>query len=232
MVASTYAACIDRILAQREGGVVHFVNVHTLMESETNQSLREAFLAPGVSNFPDGKPLVWLLRGSSAAAAERLCGPDIMHDVLKRAPAEPMALLGANSDKLSALRQNYNLSRCGIYSPPFRPFSENAAREDWAALLNTMPAGVRPRWVWVALGAPKQELWMRAVSQLAPDVRFFGIGAAADFLSGAKSRAPAWMQDAGLEWAFRLMSEPRRLGPRYVSTNLRFVWKCIRGGEE
>ena len=229
LVASTYAECIEQILTHREGGVVHFVNVHTLMEAEKNPKLREAFLAPKALNFPDGKPLVWLLRKASSALSERLCGPDVMHDILRKAPEAPMAILGATPEILSALQHKYNLTQCAFLCPPYRPFSEASAQEDWNALLQAMPAGLRPRWVWVALGAPKQELWMHTVAQQAPDVRFFGIGAAVDFLSGVKPRAPEWMQKSGLEWAFRLASEPRRLGGRYFSTNARFLWKCIRG---
>jgi N-acetylglucosaminyldiphosphoundecaprenol N-acetyl-beta-D-mannosaminyltransferase len=106
-----------------------------------------------------------------------------------------------------------------------RPFSAENAREDWAAFLKLCPQ--TPQLVWVGLGAPKQERWMREVAKVAPETLFFGIGAAMDFLSESKARAPGWMQRNGLEWFFRLVQEPRRLGMRYLATNSRFLIKAL-----
>src|SRR5690606_3404833 len=85
-----------------------------------------------------------------------------------------------------------------------------------------------PRIVWVGLGAPKQELWLRSVSPLAPQTLFLGVGAAFDFLSLAKVRAPLLMQRLGLEWMHRLAHEPKRLWKRYLLTNSRFVSLAVR----
>jgi N-acetylglucosaminyldiphosphoundecaprenol N-acetyl-beta-D-mannosaminyltransferase len=86
----------------------------------------------------------------------------------------------------------------------------------------------RPHLVWVGLGAPKQELWSAWASAQAPGVTFVGVGAAFDFLAGVKRRAPSWMHRAGLEWLYRMASEPRRLTSRYVRSNSEFVWRTSR----
>jgi N-acetylglucosaminyldiphosphoundecaprenol N-acetyl-beta-D-mannosaminyltransferase len=116
------------------------------------------------------------------------------------------------------------------YSPPYRPFSKENAREDWETFLaRAKAAGVeRPRWVWVGLGAPKQEKWMEAVAEIAPDTLFFGVGAAFDFLAGTKARAPEWMRKSGLEWLHRFGSEPGRLWKRYLVTHSLFLYELLK----
>ena len=85
-----------------------------------------------------------------------------------------------------------------------------------------------PDIVWVGLSTPKQERWMRAhVGRLEAPV-LIGVGAAFDFHAGLKRQAPVWMQRSGLEWLFRLLTEPRRLGPRYLVNNPAFVWRIVR----
>jgi N-acetylglucosaminyldiphosphoundecaprenol N-acetyl-beta-D-mannosaminyltransferase len=110
----------------------------------------------------------------------------------------------------------------GRLSPPFGSWTSNAE----ATLLEKI-SSTRPDVVWCALGAPRQELWMRRIgSALAPAV-LLGVGAAFDFLAGSKPRAPLWMQQVGLEWLHRLASEPRRLGARYFRTNTEYVVRAL-----
>ena len=118
--------------------------------------------------------------------------------------------------------------KANCYSPPVRPFSAENANEDSRNFLALCSGGQIPSVVWVGLGAPKQELWMQAVSPLATATLFFGIGAAFDFLTGSKSRAPLWMQKNGLEWLYRLSREPGRLGGRYLVTNSLFTVKVAK----
>jgi N-acetylglucosaminyldiphosphoundecaprenol N-acetyl-beta-D-mannosaminyltransferase len=94
--------------------------------------------------------------------------------------------------------------------------------------LKAMIAEARPHVVWVALGCPKQELWMARNAAFLGVPMMVGIGAAFDFLAGDKKRAPRWIQDAGLEWLFRLLSEPRRLWKRYLIGNSVFVLALAR----
>jgi len=107
----------------------------------------------------------------------------------------------------------------GTYSPPFRPLTPEED-EQIVAMINR----ARPDIVWVGLGAPKQEYWMAEhVGRLEAPV-MVGVGAAFDFHSGRKKQAPRWMQRSGLEWLFRLLTEPRRLWRRYLINNPLFLW--------
>lgn len=210
-------------------GFVCFVNVHVAVEAQDSPELARALAAADL-RFADGVPLVWLARG---ALPGRVCGPDFMSAAL----ADPMRLgvpadaafgiLGGHPGQAARLAARFPRARLIEHSPPFRPFSEAAALEDWEALRRRCPEGP-PRVVWVALGAPKQERWMAAVAPRAPGTLFLGIGAALDFLAGDKPRAPRWMQKLGLEWAHRLASEPGRLAGRYGRTNARFLRLALR----
>jgi N-acetylglucosaminyldiphosphoundecaprenol N-acetyl-beta-D-mannosaminyltransferase len=148
-----------------------------------------------------------------------------MRRLLSRAPSTPMALLGgARLGVLEKIRSKHSLSNVRLYSPPFRAPSPESVREDLSL------AGVfehRPRWIWVGLGAPKQELWMQLASKIYPDAIYFGVGAAFDFLSGEKVRAPSLVRSLGLEWAHRWMSEPRRLSGRYLKSNTKFLIRSL-----
>jgi N-acetylglucosaminyldiphosphoundecaprenol N-acetyl-beta-D-mannosaminyltransferase len=111
---------------------------------------------------------------------------------------------------------------CGAISPPFGHVDEH----EWRKIAAEVNAA-RPDIVWVGLGAPRQELWMHAHRRELDAPALIGVGAVFDFASGCKKRAPAWMRRSGLEWFFRLMQEPLRLGPRYVFTNSRFLLSVL-----
>lgn len=217
-------ACQERVQS-RQGGYVCFVNVHSLTESTRDKVLHDtlngAYLAAA-----DGLPLVWTSRLMRAPIQGRACGPDFLENWFKTDRKLTQGFIGGAPGQAEKLRQRFD-SQAPIYSPPLRPFSEGAAAEDWKTFLDSCPGGKAPNVIWVGLGAPKQEFWMRAVSRLAPETLFFGVGAAFDFFSGTKSRAPRWMQKTGLEWLHRLMSEPQRLWKRYLVTNSLFVLKLI-----
>lgn len=115
-----------------------------------------------------------------------------------------------------------------VHSPPMRPFSEAHALEDWQAFVARCPDRRPPGLVRVGLGAPKQERWIAAVSRAVPEVMFFGVGAAFDFLAERKPRAPRVLQRLGLEWTHRLASEPGRLWLRYLVANARFAGLVAR----
>lgn len=214
------AACEDR-LARGTGGSACFVNVHTLTEASTDVVLRAALHAASFL-FADGLPLVWLARAKRAPIATRVCGPDFMDAMLRRHGARVHGLIGASPEVTGAVATRYGIQVIA-HSPPMRPFSETHAQEDWQAFVARCPGRRPPQLVWVGLGAPKQERWMAAVSRAVPDVMFFGVGAAFDFLAGRKPRAPRVLQRMGLEWTYRLASEPRRLWKRYLVTNARFA---------
>jgi len=214
------AICEAR-LARGAGGSAYFVNVHMLTEASRDAHLLGALRAASFL-FADGVPLLWLARAKRAPIATRVCGPDFMDAMLRRQSARVHGLIGASPEVTGAIARRYGI-RAIVYSPPMRPFSEIHALEDWATFVARCPDGRPPPFVWVGLGAPKQERWIAAVSRAVPDVMFFGVGAAFDFLAERKPRAPRMLQRLGLEWTHRLASEPGRLWKRYLVTNARFV---------
>jgi N-acetylglucosaminyldiphosphoundecaprenol N-acetyl-beta-D-mannosaminyltransferase len=172
----------------------------------------------------DGMPLVWALWLFGAPVARRVAGSDLTPAILRRAAPNgiPVGFFGGTPEVLVRLRGWAEATFPGldvafVASPPFRPLSEE---EEEKVVADITASGARI--VFVGLGCPKQELWMDRVHGRLPAVTV-GVGAAFDFLSGSKRRAPRLMQRAGLEWAFRLGSEPRRLWRRYARHNPRFV---------
>ena len=214
---SAVEECVARI-AKGSGGYACFVNVHSLTEATRQPALRES-LREATYCFADGMPLVWLAR---PAIAGRVAGPDFMAALLARTRHLRHGFIGgATTEVAQRIAEQFSVDATG-YAPPMREFSPAHAREDWDRF------GATPPIVWVGLGAPKQELWMAEVAKRAPGVMMFGVGAAFDVLGGRRRRAPAWMQARGLEWAYRLAQEPRRLLPRYVATNTRFLARVVR----
>ena len=110
----------------------------------------------------------------------------------------------------------------GTWSPPFRDLT--AAEE--LAMIDRI-ASSKPDIVWVGLSTPKQERWMARYIGRLPAAVLIGVGAAFDMHAGVKKQAPPWMQRSGLEWLFRLATEPRRLWRRYLTNNPRFVWRLL-----
>jgi N-acetylglucosaminyldiphosphoundecaprenol N-acetyl-beta-D-mannosaminyltransferase len=181
---------------------------------------------------PDGMPLVWGLRMLGAREATRVYGPDLTPAVLRAAERAgvPVGFYGSSPGTLERLftvvRWRYPaLEIAYAFAPPFRPL---APAEDAAVVSGIRDSGARI--LFIGLSTPKQELWMAAHRGSVPAV-MLGVGAAFDFLAGVKPQAPAWMQNSGLEWLFRLCTEPRRLWWRYLKHNPRFAalfaWQLI-----
>lgn len=173
---------------------------------------------------PDGMPVVWGLRWLGCARATRVCGPDLTPEVLRAAAVQgvPVGFYGGTpqaQDRLVAVaRARFpGLAVAFAESPPFRALTEQEDRE-CVERLNRSGA----RLLFVGLGCPKQERWMAAHRGRVQAV-MLGVGAAFDFLAGTKPRAPLWMQRAGLEWVFRLKTEPGRLWRRYLLCDSRFL---------
>jgi N-acetylglucosaminyldiphosphoundecaprenol N-acetyl-beta-D-mannosaminyltransferase len=223
---ATLADATARILQwAREGQSRYacFGTVSALMECRDsvayNNVLEQADLVT-----PDGMPLVWLLRRSGAHEAARVYGPDIMPLVLEGAAREGIAV-GFHGGSQSALAGLTSFARARFpglriayaVSPPFRP---PTTEEDQTTIDEINSANVRI--LFVGLGSPKQDFWMHAHVERINAV-MLGVGAAFDFLAGTKPQAPRWMQRSGLEWLFRLTTEPKRLWRRYLYHNPRFL---------
>ena len=211
-----------------ESRAVLFANVHMLMEAYDDPGYREDLNAADLVN-PDGMPLVWALRAMGESDATRVYGPDATGLLLKAAESAsiPVGFLGGTEHSLQQLvervRQRFpRLPVALAMSPPFRTLS--AAEDAWIST-GILLSGARM--LFVGLGCPRQERWIMNHMDRIPAV-MFGVGAAFDFLGGTKAQAPRWMMRLGLEWLFRLLSEPRRLTGRYVKHNPRFVALLVR----
>jgi N-acetylglucosaminyldiphosphoundecaprenol N-acetyl-beta-D-mannosaminyltransferase len=216
---------IDTVVVARRRGYVCVANVHTVMASREDPELRAAVLGSSMT-VPDGQPLVWAMNMLGHSLGGRVYGPELMSRASARAAVTGQRFYlygGRNQGALVQLalnlRQRYpGVKIVGGYSPPHRSLTD----EEEAAItteINGSGADV----VWVGIGVPKQEKWMaRMRPKLDPPV-LVGVGAAFDFHAGLVPQAPNWMQEAGLEWTFRLAHEPRRLWRRYLRYNPRFL---------
>lgn len=211
-----------------ESRVVCICNAHSVVTARQDLEFAHAIRMADMAT-PDGAPVAWLLRRFGAKGQARINGPDLMLKYCAHAAEEGEAvyLYGASESTLKALVKALSerfprLRIAGSYSPPFRAltFEEDLAIVD---AINRSGAGV----VWVGLGCPKQEKWMTAHRGRINAV-MVGVGAAFDYHAGVITRAPLWMQHAGLEWLHRLVSEPRRLWRRYLLTNMLFIWHATR----
>ena len=219
---------IEGWIASKEPHYVCVSGVHGVMESQRDEMLRRIHNSAGLVT-PDGMPLVWLSRMKGFRHVERVYGPDLMLACCERSIAKGYRHFfygGAEGvpERLAArLRERFpGLSVAGGYSPPFRPLST----EEDDALIRRIDE-TNPDIVWVGLSTPKQERWMyEHVGRLRAPV-VIGVGAAFDFHAGLKRQAPRWMQRSGLEWFFRLVTEPRRLWRRYLINNPLFVWNIL-----
>lgn len=220
---------ITRWIEERRRHYVCVTGVHGVMEAQRDESLRLIHNHSGMTT-PDGMPMVWAGRWAGYRHVRRVYGPDLMLALSERAARQGWRcyLFGGKEGvadlTASRLAEAFpTLSVVGTHSPPFRPLTDV---ED-AALVELIN-GANPDIVWVGLSTPKQERWMAAhLDKLTAPV-LIGVGAAFDIHAGVVRQAPLWMQRSGLEWLFRLGTEPRRLARRYLSNNPRFVMRVLR----
>jgi N-acetylglucosaminyldiphosphoundecaprenol N-acetyl-beta-D-mannosaminyltransferase len=216
---------MDATIARGQRGYICVAATHTVVACQDDPELRDAVLRSSLT-VPDGQPLVWAMNALGHDLPSRVYGPDLMDRYCERSALTGARMFlygGRNQGALVQLALNLRrrypgLKIVGGYSPPFRQLS---AEEEDAVVdeINASKADV----VWVGIGVPKQEKWMAAMRDRLDAPVLVGVGAAFDFHAGLIPQAPAWMQSSGLEWAYRLAHEPRRLWKRYANYNPRFV---------
>jgi len=220
--SDTFCAIADWA-SHHESRYVCICNVHSVVTASQDAAFGRVVNEADMAT-PDGAPVAWMLRRLGHVGQQRINGPDLMWRYCEQAQAraEPIFFYGSSEETLAALTVKLlaafpALKIVGAISPPFRALTMD---EDATIIgqINASRAGV----VFVSLGCPKQELWMAAHRGRIKAV-MIGVGAAFDYHAGSIKRAPKWMQDYGVEWFYRLASEPRRLWQRYLMTNTLFV---------
>lgn len=219
---------MQRWINQRTPNYVCCIPAHAVMDAYDQPGLREVYAKSGL-NTPDGMAIVWLLRQAGYKQVGRVYGPDLLLATCAFGleigwrhyfyGGTPVAV-----EKLAVVLQERfpGLKIAGVESPPYRALTDE---EDVETIGRINLA--KPDIVWVGLGSPKQEQWMHEhVGRIDAPV-LVGIGAAFDFISGTKPQAPGLVQRMGLEWFYRLISEPRRLWKRYVLGYPRFIWLVL-----
>jgi N-acetylglucosaminyldiphosphoundecaprenol N-acetyl-beta-D-mannosaminyltransferase len=211
-----------------ESRAITFVGLHNIMEAHDRLGFREILHTADIRAI-DGMPMVWILRARGHREASRVYGPDATLALFDGAEKSgiPVGFYGGDESTLGKLvaevrRRFPDLRIVYQMSPPFRKLS---AEEDEAIVAEMAASGMR--FLFVGLGCPKQEMWVVAHRGRVPAV-MFAVGAAFDFIAGTKPQAPRWMMRSGLEWAFRLASEPRRLAGRYLKNIPRFLYLLAR----
>lgn len=223
----TVDAAVDQLCswidARSHRHYVTLTNVHMIVEARQSRAFR-AVLREASLSLPDGMPLVWLARARGNTAV-RISGPDFMMDFCARTTTRSYRHFFFGGDPSVARdvaqvveRRFPGVTVAGWISPPFREL----AAEESAELIAEINAS-QPDIIWVALGCPKQEIWMHKNRHRLSAPVMLGVGQAFNVHTGRVPRAPKWMRDSGLEWLFRLSVEPRRLWRRYLFTNANFL---------
>ena len=214
----------QELIEQRRPVQHAFINAAEAVMMEDVPGFRETFAACDVVNA-DGQSIVWAARLLGVALSGRVAGPDLMERLLQRAEREgyPVHFLGANAEVLedfevAVLKQHPRLAIAGRHHGYFD--------DDVAAADDIRRSGARL--LFVAISSPRKEFFLsRNLERIGP-IFAMGVGGSFDLLAGVTRRAPRWMQDAGLEWMFRLIQEPRRMWKRYLIGNARFPGLTLR----
>lgn len=205
-------------------------NVHTTVTAFEDQEYCKVQNG-GIMAIPDGGPLSSVGQKRGFKNMKRTTGPSLMGEVFKISAERGYRhyFYGSTQDTLdklyTALIESYpGIQIVGMYSPPFRPMTNDEDKKIIEQINET-----KPDFVWIGLGAPKQEKWMFAHKGKVNGL-MIGVGAGFDYYAGNIERAPEWMQKSNLEWFFRLMQDPKRLFSRYLHTNTKFIWNAMIKG--
>jgi N-acetylglucosaminyldiphosphoundecaprenol N-acetyl-beta-D-mannosaminyltransferase len=215
---------ISEAIRSKRKGYITVTGVHGVTEAhddtEFRRILNNSFLCT-----PDGMPMVWMGKLAGYVGIERVYGPDLMEMVCESGVEEGWKhfLYGGAEGVAEELKAKLKVRFPGIeivgtFTPPFRTLN---AEEERALIAQVAEA--KPDLFWVGLSTPKQERFMAAYLPKLETTLMIGVGAAFDFHAGKVKQAPRWIQRSGLEWAYRVWQEPRRLWKRYARNNPLFV---------
>ena len=214
------------LLEERRCHQVVTLNLDYARQAASDPQLRQIINAAALV-VPDGMPIVWAAKLSGAPISRRVTGHDLVQALVEHSALEGLSLFflgaapGVGEQAAANLRQRYpNVRIAGTYSPPLCPYPYPEEEDRYMVeAVNGSGADV----LLVALGCPKQDLWIAAhQSELKPSLAI-GVGSVLDVLAGAARRAPGWLQRAGLEWLYRLFQEPSRLWRRYLLQDAPFL---------
>lgn len=215
-------------LQDLKGDYICVSNVHTTVISYEDENYRN-IQNNALMAIPDGGPLSSIGRKRGFSSMDRTAGPSLMEEIFKD-KGYTHYFYGSTDETLVSLekklKEKYpNIKIVGMYSPPFRKLTKE---EDEKVIEKINDCN--PDFVWIGLGAPKQEIWM-AEHQGKINGLMIGVGAGFDYFAGNIKRAPLWMQKLNLEWLYRLIQDPKRLFKRYFVTNTKFIWHAVIKGE-
>jgi N-acetylglucosaminyldiphosphoundecaprenol N-acetyl-beta-D-mannosaminyltransferase len=223
-------AAVERIHRFLEVGGSHqvvTVNLDFLYLAERDPDFRVTINQADLA-VPDGMPLVWLSHALGTPLKGRVTGVELVHESCQIAAEAGIGVffLGGTPEvaTLAATRaqERYDGLRVSAYSPPFGPISPEEDERIVEAIIRAQPG-----FLFVALGAPRQDLWIREHRERLGVPVSMGVGCVLDLMAGTVHRAPAWMQSLGFEWSYRLMREPRRLWRRYLRDDLPHFWRLF-----
>ena len=213
---------------RNESICISCTGAHGIIEANENSTFK-SLLQQFYLNLPDGMPLVWLAKLKGEASAGRCYGPDLFASLLAATANTSYShfFCGgkpgvAASLKAIALQRWPGVSIAGVHCPPFRELTIT----EWQELATAIQAS-EASIIWIGIGTPKQEAFAAKLATLVPFKIIITVGAAFDFHTGQVKQAPAWVQKIGMEWFFRLLQEPKRLGPRYLKIVPKFTLVAI-----
>jgi len=224
----TFAEALDAIeglVHAGRGGTVFTPNVDHIVLAEEDALFRSAYRETDLS-LVDGVPVVWASRLFGSRLPEKVAGSDLMRPLAARAATKGwrIYLLGAAHGVAQRVKEILERDYPGILVVGTGSPNVDLAKDvaDQQAILDEVRA-TRPDILFLALGAPKQEIWAHRIRKILQPAVIIGVGATFDFIAGTAKRAPSWIGDAGFEWLYRLAHEPRRLWKRYLLRDPKFL---------
>lgn len=222
---------LNKNINQLKGEYVCVSNVHTTVMSLDDKKYCD-IQNKAVIAIPDGGPLSSVGRKRGYSDMERTTGPNLMEEIFKLSAEKGYKhyFYGSTQETLDKLKSELlklypGIQIIGMYSPPFRDITDDEDNQITQTINET-----NPDFVWVGLGAPKQEIWMAKHKDKINGL-MVGVGAGFDYFAGNISRSPMWMQKSNLEWVYRLIQDPKRLFKRYLITNSKFIWNAVIRGK-